>query len=244
MKYIDACENGAWTLEFLNRKTLRRWCVGFKCHSWRHDGECRRWKNAQDFVRIKGAIEKIGEEWVYVVLTFDRKSWDSIWKAYRGLLLCWARLRKRFVYSWGEVKYIALVEQHRDGWPHLNLLLYNRKLYEACQDDGWKQVRQGWLEPNAVECGFGFRTWIEPVRSEEAIAGYFVKLCGEIAKVDQVPVEAPAHFRRIRASKGLLPSVYHNLEVTGRLIMESLEVVLARIERLEKCRIGNCLVKR
>lgn len=227
MRYIEACENNLWTLKLKHLDTLEEWYSLFRCRSWRHEGDCRRWKNAQDFVRIRNAIKQTGDEWVYIVLTFARESFKDIWEAYRELYYCWDKLRKRFKRKWGEIKYISLVEQHRDGFPHINILVYNRTLWYECQEEGWKAVRREWLELDAVKCGFGFRTWIEPVRSEEAIAGYFVKLCGEIIskskKVDQTPVEAPKGFRRLRASQGLLPKVYHNPRVTGKLIKMSIE---------------------
>lgn len=222
MKYIEACENESWTLKLIHKKTLESWLVSFKCHSWRHEGDCRKWKNAQDFVRIRDAIKANREYWVYIVLTFDRKDWSNIFDSYRGLLTCWDKLRKRFDWRFGKIKYISLTEQHKDGYPHLNLLVYNKELFELCQGDGWKEIRKNWLEPNAVACGFGLRTWIEPIRSEEAIAGYFVKLCGEIAKQNQVPVVAPKNFRRLRASQGLLPVTYHNPEITGELLKKPL----------------------
>jgi len=258
MKYIEACENQEWSLKLTNKVTLDSWYQIFKCRSWRHEGDCRLWKNAQDFVRMKNAIRKTGEEWVYIVLTFDRKDWETIWEAYKGIFACWDKLRKRFRHNWGKFEYISLVEQHQDGFPHLNLLIYNIGLWLECQEEGWKIIRQDWLEPNAVECGFGFRTWVEPVRSKEAIAGYFVKLCSEIVgtQKDQTPIEAPKHFRRLRASKGLLPKAYHNQNLVGKLIQKSIgelqesernfSEMVKQFEEIEKCLkdVGNCLMEK
>lgn len=58
--------------------------------------------------------------------------------------------------------------------------------------------------------GFGKRVWVEIVDSREAVAAYLVKVAHEISAAafktgDQRPLGAPRHFRRIRASRGLLP---------------------------------------
>lgn len=206
------------------------------------------------------AIKAVGDEWVYIVLTFARESFESVFEAYRGLYHCWDKLRSRFIRKWDRLEYISLAEQHRDGFPHLNVLVCNKALWKACSEEGWREVRK-WLELNAVECGFGFRTWVEQVRSDEAIAGYFVKLCSEVVskpkELDQTPTEAPPHFRRLRTSRGLLPKVYHNKGLTGKLVQKSIEelqqasqvydVMAKRFkEELKQCQegVGSCLVEK
>ena len=94
-----------------------------------------------------------------------------------------------------------------------------------CAGDGWKRVRSRWLEPNARACGFGMRTWLEPVRDEGAMAAYTVKLAGEMGKACQVPLNAPRHYRRLRASHGLLPPRPKNPDITGRLTRKEVEEV-------------------
>jgi len=231
MRYIRACQEGAWTLSLHRRDDPEdKLLVRFRCRSWRHEGDCRRWKGAQDFARIRQGLSARKTGKVYAVLTLDQRKYNGdLWAAYRGLLTRWASLRKRMTRAFGKVEYVCLVEQHRNGFPHLNLIIVNERLAAACAGTGWKSVRRGWLEPNAVACGFGFRTWIEPVRDEEAIAGYAVKLLGhqevvdEVSKTLQVPTKAPKHFRRLRASRGFLPPPYKNDEYTGQLIMETVE---------------------
>jgi hypothetical protein len=54
------------------------------------------------------------------------------------------------------------------------------------------------------------RTWVEIVDSPRDVSAYLVKVANEISQAtfkegDQRPLGAPAHFRRIRASKGTLP---------------------------------------
>jgi hypothetical protein len=74
---------------------------------------------------------------------------------------------------------------------------------------GWRR----WFRDAAVRAGFGPVVWAECItpRNPDALAGYFIKLARELTggvggdKGDQSPVDAPKGFRRIRASRGLLP---------------------------------------
>jgi len=234
-RYIRACRNDAWSLRLWRKDDPKtEWAVPFRCHSWRHKGDCARWKGAQDFVRIRSVLTKTPEHWTYIVLTFNQRTWKNSYQAYKGLYSCWDKLRKRLKRKFGEYKYIALCEQHRNGWPHLNLLIRSEKLSAACKDDAWKTVRKQWLEPHAVACGFGFRTWIEPVRSAVAMAGYTVKLMGdlqgEMSKLNQAPVKAPKNFRRLRCSQALLPPIHKSGEITGELAQQPVHMVEAGIE--------------
>jgi len=230
--YVHACEQNKWTVLTWNRSepfriTARR----FKCRSWRHYGDCLRWKNAQDFARLKQGISSKGEGWVYVVLTVERLplgTTDALFKSYRSLLSAWDKLRKRLARFYGALSYITLVEQHRDGYPHLNLVIYNAKLHRRASRH-WRWVRSR-VNTMAIKSGFGLRIWLEPVRSEDAIAGYFVKLTSEIAKLSQVPVSAPSHFRRLRASRGVLPARFKNPDMTGAMSFKSIDEFRSDIE--------------
>jgi hypothetical protein len=139
------------------------------------------------------------------------------------------KLHKRLVRKYGKLEYIMTVEQHRDGYPHINLLLLNPNVYAVCRGDGWKRWRngRGWLGRNAVECGFGLRVWAEPLRNEGAdkLAGYVIALANESCKLCQLPVNAPKRFRRIRASQKLMPAKVKDPTVTGGLIKKPIDVV-------------------
>lgn len=130
--------------------------------------------------------------------------------------------------AFGRLEYIIVVERHADGWPHVNILIRNAKLARLCAGDGWKRVRSRWLRGHAQACGFGFITWLAPVKNYNAMSTYIVKLAGEMGKLCQVPMNAPRHFRRLRASRGLLPARPKNEEITGRLTRCEVEEVEAR----------------
>jgi hypothetical protein len=129
---------------------------------------------------------------------------------YKTIYERWRTLKDRINYEWGKTQFITLIEQHRSGVPHVNVLIRNSALAQASEGDGWKGLRgeNGKFFKHVVESNFGKRLWLEPIRDKEAIAGYFVKLMGEVTKGSQVPVMAPKHFRRIRASRGLLPPTF------------------------------------
>jgi len=219
MDYVSECECGGWHLEIWKKtdhSTRKR--IPFRCRSWRHEGSCRLWKGAQDFARIRTAIES-RDFWLHAVLTFPRRTPTPTAKTFRSCLDHWAKLRKRLTREHGPLDYIQTWEVHKDGFPHLHLAVSNIELYSLCI----KSPKQNWrsyLEPHAVASGFGYIGWLEPLRNKAAMAGYLVKLARELTgggKDYQVPVNAPRHFRRIRASRGLLPPPLKDPELTGRL---------------------------
>ncbi len=199
----------------------------YRCRSWR----CRRcaWACARDdYRRIERAVVA-KPWWLYCVLTFNPKDWRNQWECYRGVGELWDhRLRKRIQRQFGRFIYLQTWERQRSGLPHVNLLLTSDALRAHCATipdrREWRQeVRHGqgrlchwtafrkWLAPVAVECGFGIRTWVEIVDSPRDVSAYLVKVADEISRAtfkegDQRPLGAPAHFRRIRASRGTLPA--------------------------------------
>lgn len=220
---VTACRNGSWTLELIRISTGEIKRAKYTCRSWRHEGDCRRWKGSQDFRRIESAL-KSRRGWVYVVLTFDRGNRTSEDKraAYKRITLALQHLRTWLKRQYeGRVEYISLVEQHADGWPHVNVLIHQPGLVAAANAD-WQATRQA-VMASAVRCGFGFRLWLEPVKNDQAIAGYFVKLCHEASKLNQAPISAPRKFRRLRASQGLLPPRFKDPDVTGQLVKRPIE---------------------
>lgn len=223
--YCCACAAGDWHLHVWHPlkpgETQVR--IPYQCRSWRHQGECREWKAQQDFARVEEAMHTYGP-WCYIVLGFAQNDWPDKWKQYRAGVLLWAKLRKRFTREWGKIKYIQTWERHKKGGTHVNIVVANDSFYAACCED-WRKVRKHWLEPAAVACGFGFRTWLEPFYEPKDLAKYIAKLSQEVTgsgTKNQVPEDAPPHFRRIRASAKTLPPVAKS-EYTGRLVRAPLE---------------------
>lgn len=213
-RYVQACADRAWTLVLHLRGRARskanRRIYPYKCRSWRHAGDCARWRASYEFRRVKDALERQGNRGLtFLVLTFDQtptathrptRKWKNRWEAFRALWRAWQSFRQaiertfpgahvarrkgaRAVLSYGtEARsgFVSTVEAHRSGWPHLNVILVNDGLRRALVERPDEARR--WLVTHAVRCGFGFALFAEPVRSREEIASYIVKLAGEVGR--------------------------------------------------------------
>jgi hypothetical protein len=137
-------------------------------------------------------------------------------------------LRKRIIREFGEIEYIQTWERHQSGFPHVHLAIHSESIQEACthrkrsnDDDVFGYLNfVDVLQRHAVECHFGPRGWLEPLKNKKAMAGYMVKLARELTGAkgkSQIPINAPPHFRRIRASRKLLPPVHRDPDITGVL---------------------------
>lgn len=226
-KYVCACRRGAWSLTtWPKEEPNKQMTIPFHCRSWRHEGDCRLWKGAQDFVRCKEALNSLNS-WSHLVLTYDRQSARSLRYTFRQGVRLWAALRKRLIYYHGDIKYIQTWEIHRSGFPHVHLAVSNEKLYWASRftkKDNPKMYGQlnfnDHVRLHAHAVGFGPVGWLEPLRSKVAMAGYLGKLARELTgkgKDYQVPTNAPKNFRRLRASAHLLPPILRNPDITGEL---------------------------
>lgn len=226
---VVACHNQAWTIRLWKKEDVTDQVhVPFTCRSWRHAGPCREFKGCQDFARIKEGLEKF-DGWVYLTLTYAhrRKNVSAVYKKIadqcENLRVAIAR---KFCRPGEKLKYIALIEQHKDGYPHINLLVHSEDFVAAANKD-YKAVRRV-LGKHVRGTGFG-KFWLEPMRNSEAMAGYFSKLCGEVAKTSQAPMAAPKNFRRLRSSHDLLPPTRKSGEYTGELVQSEVEQASAHL---------------
>lgn len=225
LSYVGACERGAWHLEMWKRdgSDPSRVHIPFRCRSWRHEGECREWCGACDFMRCQEALTT-RPHWTSVVLTYPHREWPRVRELFRFGVVSWSRLRKRIVREYGTLEYIQTWEQHKSGHPHVNVAISNTKLFlDACRNR--KEVITGWFRENAMACGFGKEMWVTPVYDAKGMAGYMTKLARELTGAtmkNQIPVLAPRHFRRLRSSRGTLPPRHKRKEYTGRIIKSPL----------------------
>lgn len=219
-KSMKACKSGSWTIAYWDKKNPgRQFHKVYKCKSWRHGGACRKAKGAEDFARIRDGLEKY-DGWCYMVLTIGDRDRDRD-DVYKRLVYALQNFQQYLKRKYGNpYKYVALIEQHRDGWPHVNILVHN-PVFFAATDKRFRETRQD-CKAAAERCGFGRIFWLDSVSNKEAIAGYFVKLVGEAVKMTQSPLAAPRRFRRLRASRGLLPPIFRNEGYTGRLCQQSI----------------------
>jgi hypothetical protein len=158
--------------------------------------------------------------WVYLVLTYAGDARKFQRQTFKNGVDHWYSLRKRIERDFGKCRYIQTWEIQADGTPHLNVLIQCKRLFLALSD-AHRQIKQGWLAPAAVASGFGHICYCQAVKCKRDATRYLTKTARELTGAGekcQVPINAPRHFRRIRASRGLLPPRKKDPDVTGRLI--------------------------
>lgn len=134
-----------WTWKRASPQTQTR--IPYSCNSWRCE-VCKRHEAAVTFARIKQATGPLDSSgWCFLVLTLDRdgyysgQPWDDLTEAYRSLGKMTAATLKRIGATYGPDarlegkkrprivrklgnRWVAVVEAHRSGWPHVNLLVW------------------------------------------------------------------------------------------------------------------------
>jgi hypothetical protein len=153
-----------------------------------------------DFARIKAALENEDPRSVsYFVLTLDPSRYRGVvsrWELWAELgRMCsifLKRLKRQAERDGGDPigsRWVCVVEQHRNGWPHLNLVCVSRWLADRVRSvrsvhreigvpENEVALVGGDVARHAIASGFGQRSTVEPARSLGAVAGYLVKLAG------------------------------------------------------------------
>lgn len=263
-KHVRHCANNGsrdwWIYVWHRDKPGTKTRVPYSCRSWRCP-VCRRYDASVQFARIREAMQGTkADGWCFLVLTLDRngrhggRKWRDAQEAYReisrlnrNLMSRIKRMQKRRGWTVTGNRWIAVVEAHRSGHPHLNLMLYCPELaaeleadrvsrldkYETAdraghlrgKPDRLARLIRGELKEHTRAAGWGLQSTAEQARDDAAIAGYVTKLAGEadkvtgeVAKITQAPLNAPDRFRRLRAGKGFLPPRRKNENMTGTLI--------------------------
>lgn len=195
------------------------------CKSWRCPS-CRAYVARQDSARIEQALSQRDGECVVGVFTFGRAGINAVRSRAESYEAVGDSL-KHFLRSLRDnghsVEYCATVEQHADGYAHVNVVLSSSALYALAADERTVQPQRGkpyrtspalvaYLRPYLRAAGFG-RCSLSRVRNASAAAEYLAKTetrnvnaCSdELAKASQVPTWAPKGYRRLRSSIGFLP---------------------------------------
>jgi len=237
-RYIRACRDQAWSMVLRNPKdpTAAPMVTPYRCHSWRHEGECARKVASVWYARIKQALEELSPSQVtFAVLTFNPCDWSDPAVAYQGMWRCTQSLMQAVRRRFGPTNYVGLVEQHRSTWPHLNLLLVGQGVGQAVSSGEFMP----WLKRHLVDCGFGYIVFAETAKSPEAVNGYIVGLArdfeataAEVTKLTQVPVYAPKGFRRLRSSQHFLPPKITR-GLTGYLVRGRASIVSVLLDVIE-----------
>lgn len=211
--YVRRCVDSPWDEAPM---ILRLWRKGtdpsegirkpHKCGSWRCPA-CRRFRASVDYARIAEAFKPFDyRECVFLVLTLDQNGthsgnpWPDRWTAYRELsrmsrnLL--SRLRRAYPGDIGS-RWVSVVESHRSGWPHMNLLVHAPTLAAELRRSVDGRRARGLTDRecilladetlrHCVETGWGPQSTAEPVRDPVgddnpygSLAGYLVKLAAD-----------------------------------------------------------------
>lgn len=252
--YVKQCSRAGgrgWSLWLWQHKTPEHKVrCEYVCGGWRHPGDCQRAAAALLYARLKEATDRYAApEWVFAVMTLDRNGyysgqpWKDSTEAYRALGHMTEKFLKRLRRfairrGWPSFKseWCQVVEAHKSGWPHVNILIHcpELALFLASEkaertangeSDHIARLIKGELEFHAMETGWGKRSTMEQVENTGKMAGYLTDVAkhadehlGELSKLTQVPMNAPHHFRRLRSGKGFLPPVRKNPEWTGTLV--------------------------
>jgi hypothetical protein len=136
-------------------------------------------------------------------------------------------------------QWVATVEAHRSGWPHVNMMIWSPVLAEYLRRDRAEREAEGERGRNASLMnpelsrlltgddgrGWGIQSTAEAAKTPDAVVSYIVKLAGEagavvgeLAKLSQLPTMAPERFRRLRSGKEFLPPRRKNPAYTGTLV--------------------------
>lgn len=185
--------------------------------------------------------------------------WEAYRAATRLWQRARARLARRYGSRIrpAKIEYVAVWEQHRSGWPHVHMavscpeLVHEIEALGRCErhEDGCgptrKDLRSGKILPNWAwkrrvldpilgDVGFGRISDVQFARSGDGgVAGYFAKLAAELCGVfDQRPASAPRNFRRLRASRRLLPPRRRSETMTGRLLKMSAGCATKHLDRI------------
>lgn len=242
-KSVKACESNAWSrLVFPVGRPMEARAVRFRCRSWRCD-RCRWGRNQDDARLIRSLITDNGGKraWLFTVLTFRRTGRPgSRALAYRCMHNCFKKLMKRLRRRFDpHLQYVLVVERHRSGWPHANVLFRSSEMVRAWKASA-RRLRHD-IREHAIAVGFGYilRT-IDPIRDLDRCAGYVVKIADRSTRalateatgaLSQMPIEAPPRFRRLRISRGLQRPVQRVGDArTSNLVREPLERAEARVE--------------
>ncbi len=246
-KAVDACHGGWWHLLWGDRETPENWkpCPFF-CGSWRHAGDCARHRSQLDYTRLMEALARYPLEsvtWGVLTLNPADVEGESLATIYRGLEARWSHLAKTIRRRFGKFEYHASVEAHGSGMPHINLVIVSPAIAAELRERPatGKHAEDGlaprwWIELT-TQCGFGYRVTLEHVAAAEAVASYVTKmdkgavmvphvLGAEVVKTSQLPTMAPKRFRRIRSSKGFLPPIKKDPDISGKLVQTPLPEVM------------------
>ena len=204
-KRVHLCESGRVRARWRRLETGEEFETEYRCGSFRcrRCGRRRGLNDADDIRAVLEAWEREGQAAAFIVLTFPRRRFrEGCWgrmQCWETLPRAWNRLRHRLRRRGLLGAYFTVMEAHRDGWPHVNLVMAGA-LGEVVKAGRWREVRRI-LVREAKASGFGFEVWVSREPAGRQLAGYLAKY---LTKPEQVPVQGPVGLHRIRYARDCL----------------------------------------
>ena len=227
---IIACESKKWSLMFLRKVAPDKIHFNlFRCKSWRCDS-CSAFVRQKDYARMERGFQANPGQYIFAVLTFNQRKWNRKEDAYKAISTQTNKLVKRLEREYGKIVGVIAIEQHANGWPHVNLVFKFKEGF-VMDAEFVSSFEKRWLIPNAVACGFGKMNTASLVKDEEVtrVLSYVSKtglnIVGEINKASQIPINAPKGFRRLRSIRGFLVNLKKEAEYTGEIVKSNIETI-------------------
>jgi hypothetical protein len=177
---------------------------------------------------MQRAFKRNPGQYIFAVLTFDPKKIGKK-NAYKSISKFSNALIKKIERAYGKIIGVQAVEQHRNGYPHVNFVFKFQDIH-GIDKEFVNSFLKRFLTPEAVKCGFGRMISADLVIEGEMdkVLSYVSKtglsiISGETNKDSQVPMEAPKGFRRLRSIRNFLKEAKRESEYTGGIIKSSVE---------------------
>jgi hypothetical protein len=123
--------------------------------------------------KIQKRMKKKKEKGIYLVFTVDTKrysmieAWDNIWENFKLWRDAINIYRKRHMNAKENLRYVAVLEQHKSGYPHLNVFFPGLRILVKQAD--FDKITEWWKMggPNGVE--------VERERKPQSVCSYVLK---------------------------------------------------------------------
>ena len=137
--------------------------LSVRCRSWLCP-DCTDQRKRQLIAQAIG-----GQASTFITLTTRRRDDITAQDAAKMLSRSWRLLRLRIIRmkGWKVLPFLAVMEAHKSGWPHLHVLA-------RCGFIDWHWLKANWIE---ITGSPGIR--IDLIKSRSQRAGYCAKYCGK-----------------------------------------------------------------
>jgi len=166
--------------------------------------------------KIQKRIKRKKEKGIYLVFTVDSKlyslieAWDHIWEFFKLWHDAINVYRKRNMNAKGSLSYVAVLEQHKSGYPHLNVFFPGLRVLVKQKD--FHKITEWWQMggPNGVE--------VERERKPQSVCSYVLKYVSKMEGWSKECFAILWHYR-IRLWN-MSHSFYNEKEASGWILVD------------------------